>query len=91
MDNPSDHGCFPALICGEKDKIAEERNPVAMTEEEIAEANGELLPERRTTSVIRGEEPLPQPIGTDAVPSAPLEDPPPAARTNARRPPVPGT
>jgi hypothetical protein len=57
--------------------MAEERNPVGMTEEEIAEANGEVLPERQAMSVIHGEEPSPQPIGIDAVPSAPLADPPP--------------
>jgi hypothetical protein len=53
--------------------MAEERNPVEMTEEEIAEANGEMLPERRAMSAIRGEEPSPEPIGIDAVPS-PLGD-----------------
>jgi hypothetical protein len=77
--DPSDHGCLAAPTCGEKDQVAEERNPVGMTEEEIAEASGELLPERRAMSVIREEEPLPQPIGPDAVPSASLEDPPPAS------------
>ena len=79
MDDPSDHGCLPALVSGEKDEMAEERNPVEMTEEEIAEANGELPPERRAMSVSRGVEPLPQPIGIEAVPSASLEDPPPAS------------
>jgi len=68
-----------ALRCGEKDQVAEERNPVDMTEEEIAEASGELLPERRAMSVVRGEEPVPKPIDPDAVPSASLEDPPPAS------------
>jgi hypothetical protein len=43
--------------------LEEQRNPVEMTEEEIAEANGE---------------PLPQPLSTDEVPSAPLEEPAPA-------------
>ncbi len=43
--------------------MAEQRNPVEMTEEEIAESNGE---------------PLPQPTSSDEVPSALLDDPPPA-------------
>jgi hypothetical protein len=59
--------------------MAEERNPVEMTEEEIAEANGEVLPERRAMSIIRGEEPSPQPIGIEAVPNGPLEDRPPGS------------
>jgi hypothetical protein len=66
-----------ALVSGENDEMAEERNPVEMTEEEIAETNGEKLPERRAMSVTRGVEPLPQPIGLDAVPSTPQGDPPP--------------
>lgn len=57
--------------------MAEQRNPVEMTEEEIAEANGELLPDQLAMSASREVEPLPQPIGIDAVPSS-LEDPPPA-------------
>ncbi len=59
--------------------MAEERNPLDMTEEEIAAANGERLPERRAMSVSRGVEPLPQPGGIDAVPNAQQEDPPPAS------------
>jgi hypothetical protein len=43
--------------------MAEQRNPVEMTEEEIAEATGEALPEA---------------MDTDEVPSAPVEDPAPA-------------
>jgi hypothetical protein len=42
--------------------MAEDRKPEDMTEEEIAEANGEPLPERRAMSVIHGVQPLPQPI-----------------------------
>lgn len=42
--------------------MAKERNPESLTEEEIAEANGEPLPERQAMSVIRGVEPMPQPI-----------------------------
>jgi hypothetical protein len=58
--------------------MAEERNPLEMTEEEIAEAHGEPPPDRRAMSVTREVGPL-------------LEDPPPEATTNAPRPPVPGT
>jgi len=58
--------------------MAEERNPLEMTEEEIAEAHGEPPPDRRAMSVTREVERL-------------LEDPPPEARTNAPSPPVPGT
>jgi hypothetical protein len=58
--------------------MAEERNPLDMTEEEIAEAHGERPPDRRAMSVTSEVEPL-------------LEDPPPEGRTNAPRPPVPGT
>ncbi|MDX6401142.1 MAG: hypothetical protein QOF27_1748 [Gaiellaceae bacterium] len=44
-------------------------NPEQMTEEEIAAANGEPLPDREAMSVIRGVEPLPQPIvGIDPPP-----------------------
>ena len=56
-------------------------NPEQMTEEEIAAANGEPLPDRQAMSVIRGvhPNPLPQPIfgmdspivGTDPQPVAP--------------------
>jgi hypothetical protein len=58
--------------------MAEERNPLEMTEEEIAEAHGELPPDRLAMSVTREVEAL-------------LEDPPPEARKNVPRPPVPGT
>ena len=46
-----------------------------LTEEELAEANGEPLPDREQMSVIRGAEPLPFPLvpdggewSTDSVP-----------------------
>jgi len=45
--------------------MTKERKPEEMTEEEIAEANGEPLPDRQAMSVIRGVEPLPQPIVGD--------------------------
>jgi hypothetical protein len=40
--------------------LAKERKPEEMTEEELAAANGEPLPDRQAMSVIR--EPLSQPI-----------------------------
>jgi hypothetical protein len=43
--------------------MAKERKPEEMTEEEIAEASGEPLPDRQAMSVIR--EPLPQPFAPD--------------------------
>ena len=72
-------GCLPAPVSGEKDGMAEERNPVDMTEEEIAEANAERLPERRAMSVSRGVEPLPEAIGIDEIHKAQQEDPPPGS------------
>jgi hypothetical protein len=39
--------------------MEKEREPEEMTEEEIAKANGEPLPERQAMSVIRGVEPFP--------------------------------
>jgi hypothetical protein len=48
-----------------KDELtADERgsNPEEMTEEELAQANGEPLPDREVMSVIRGIRPLPEPI-----------------------------
>jgi hypothetical protein len=42
--------------------MAKERKPEEMTEEEIAEANGEPLPDREAMSVIYGVQPLPQPM-----------------------------
>jgi hypothetical protein len=59
--------------------MAEERNPLEMTEEEIAEALGELRPERRAMSVGREVDPLAQPIGVDEIPTDLQEDPPPAS------------
>jgi hypothetical protein len=57
--------------------MAKERNSEQMTEEEIAAANGEPLPNREAMSVIRGIEPLPQPIvGIDPPPgTVGLDDP----------------
>jgi hypothetical protein len=58
--------------------MAEERNPLEMTEDEIAEAHGELPLEKRAMSVGREVNPLPQPIGVDEIPTDSPEDPPPA-------------
>jgi hypothetical protein len=59
--------------------MAEERNPLDMTEEEIAEAHGELPPQRRAMSVGREVDSLSQPIGVDEIPTESPEDPPPAS------------
>jgi hypothetical protein len=56
--------------------MAEERNPLEMTEEEIAESHGELPPQRRAMSVGRKVDPLFQPTGPDEIPAD--SDPPPA-------------
>jgi len=55
--------------------MAEERNPLEMTEEEIAEAHGELPPERRAMSVGREVDPL----SVDEIPADSPGDPPPAS------------
>ena len=39
-----------------------EKAPEELTDEELDEADGEKLPDREAMSVIRGVEPLPQPI-----------------------------
>jgi hypothetical protein len=57
--------------------MAKERKPREMTEEELAGANGEPLPERHVMSVIRGVQPLPQPIVLDPGPGEWTIDPPP--------------
>ncbi|MGZ4372001.1 MAG: hypothetical protein ACXVRQ_07370 [Gaiellaceae bacterium] len=50
-----------------------------MTEEEIAEAHGELPPERRAMFVGREVDSLSQPIGVDEIPTDSPEDQPPAS------------
>ena len=57
--------------------MADERNPLEMTEEEIAEALGELRPEKRAMSVGREVDLLSQPIGVDEIPTESSEDSPP--------------
>jgi hypothetical protein len=65
--------------------MAREKRPEELTEEELAEVNGEPLPDREVLSVIRnpGLEPLPQPVfPLDPDPPKgviPLDDPPPGA------------
>jgi hypothetical protein len=49
--------------------MAKERKPEDVTEEEIAKANAEPLPDRHALSVIRTIEPLPQPILVDHPPA----------------------
>jgi hypothetical protein len=58
-----------------EDEMAKERKPEELTEEELAKANGEPLPDRQAMSVIRGVKPLPVPIVAD--PSGYTIDPPP--------------
>ena len=58
--------------------MAEERNPLDMTEEEIAEAHGELPPERRAMSVGREVDSLSQLFGVDEITTDSPEDQPPA-------------
>jgi hypothetical protein len=43
-------------------KVKDERTPEELTEQELADANSEPLPERHALTLIRGVEPLPQPI-----------------------------
>ena len=79
MDNPSD----PVLACprmwrGAGD-TADERNPLDMTEEEIAEAHGELPPEKRAMSLGREVDSLSQPIGVGEIPTDSPEDQTPAS------------
>ena len=73
VDHPSDCGASLPPIR----KMAEERNPLEMTEEEIAEALAELRPERRAMSVGREVDPLPQSFDVDEIPTDLQEDPPP--------------
>ena len=81
MGNPSDRSASLPVGCSEDlvREMAEERNPLEMTEEEIAEAHGELPPERRAMSVDREVDPLSQPTGIDEIPADSPEDPPPAS------------
>ena len=39
-----------------------EKTPEELTEQEVEETDGEPLPDREALSVIRGVEPLPQPV-----------------------------
>jgi hypothetical protein len=42
--------------------MAKERKPEPLTDEELAEANGEPLPDREQMTVIRGTDPLIVPL-----------------------------
>lgn len=42
--------------------MPKERKPEELTEEELAQTDGEPLPDREAMTLIRGVEPLPQPI-----------------------------
>jgi hypothetical protein len=46
--------------------MTNERKPEDLTEDELAEVNGEPLPDREQLTVIHGAEPLPVPIVPDA-------------------------
>jgi hypothetical protein len=52
-----------------KRKQSDDRPPEGLSEQELEEADGEPLPDRRALSLIRGVEPLPQPI----VPEPPID------------------
>jgi hypothetical protein len=59
--------------------MAKERKPESLSEDELAEANGEPLPDRQAMTVIRGVEPLPQPIvPMEPGPGEVVLDPPPS-------------
>ena len=45
--------------------MTDERRPEDLTEDELAEVNGEPLPDREQMTVIRGAEPLPVPLLPD--------------------------
>jgi len=57
-----------------KSKPENGRTPEELTEQELAEADGEPLPERQAMSLIRGAEPLPLPIVPDET-TIPIDDP----------------
>jgi hypothetical protein len=58
--------------------MTKKRRTEELTPEELAEANGEPLPDREAMSVIRGVQPLPHPVGIEPVPDvSPSDDYPP--------------
>jgi len=60
--------------------MAKERKTEELTEEELAEANGEPLPDREAMTVIHGTDPVFPLIPIDPDPTViPLDDPPPGA------------
>jgi hypothetical protein len=52
-----------------KRKRPDDRTPEELTDEELEQTSGEPLPDRHALSLIRGVEPLPQPI----VPEPPID------------------
>ena len=59
--------------------MAKERKDESLNEEELAEVNGEPLPDRQAMSVIRGVETMPQPIvPMEPGPGEVVLDPPPS-------------
>jgi len=45
-----------------KRKVKDGQTPEELTEQELEDASGEARPERHALTLIRGVEPLPQPI-----------------------------
>jgi hypothetical protein len=62
-----------------EDEMAKERKPETLTEEELAEANGEPLPAREAMTVIRGTDPVFPIFSPDPPTDIPLDDPHPDA------------
>ena len=58
-----------------KPKAKDEQRPDELTEQELAETNGEPLPDRHALSLIRGAEPLPFPIVPDDGAPIVIDDP----------------
>jgi hypothetical protein len=55
--------------------VAKERKPEALTEEEIAEANGEPLPDREAMTVIHGTDPVLPVFSPEPATEIPRDDP----------------
>jgi hypothetical protein len=57
--------------------MPKERKPEEMTEDELAQADGEPLPDRQAMTLIRGVHPLPEPVFIDPGAGGYTIDPPP--------------